>query len=360
MLPNSLSWRRAFTLIELLVVIAIIAILIGLLLPAVQKVREAAARTTCRNNLKQLGLAAHNYQSNYGNLPPGYNGPDPNIHYTTGGPSIFTGGPVHFTGVLWYLLPYVEQNAVYDMTPNMKNAAFVGQWWSVNPDWTAAHTNIKVFICPADTDDRQDSAACLHTFAPNGISTGPNGAGYVMYYFPGYSALGKTNYLGVAGALGRDAVTSSPFDGPGENLALYEGVLFNNSKIKIENIRDGSSNTLMFMETLGGGAPWTKPWPQLPGGNPNNLNVKHTWMGSGALGTKFGIIPPQGPGGPGWQFFSSYHAGTVNACFADGSVRPVQSSDTSQRNPAGTSWRVLQSLAGRQDQTVFNTSILLD
>jgi prepilin-type N-terminal cleavage/methylation domain-containing protein/prepilin-type processing-associated H-X9-DG protein len=360
MLPNSLSWRRAFTLIELLVVIAIIAILIGLLLPAVQKVREAAARTTCRNNLKQLGLAAHNYQSNYGNLPPGYNGPDPNIHYTTGGPSIFTGGPVHFTGVLWYLLPYVEQNAVYDMTPNMKNAAFVGQWWSVNPDWTAAHTNIKVFICPADTDDRQDSAACLHTFAPNGISTGPNGAGYVMYYFPGYSALGKTNYLGVAGALGRDAVTSSPFDGPGENLALYEGVLFNNSKIKIENIRDGSSNTLMFMETLGGGAPWTKPWPQLPGGNPGNLNVKHTWMGSGALGTKFGIIPPQGPGGPGWQFFSSYHVGTVNACFADGSVRPVQFSDTSQRNPAGTSWRVLQSLAGRQDQMVFNTSILLD
>jgi prepilin-type N-terminal cleavage/methylation domain-containing protein len=199
-----LSLFRAFTLIELLVVIAIIAILIGLLLPAVQKVREAAARTTCRNNLKQLGLAAHNYQSNYGNLPPGYNGPDPNIHYTVGGPSIFTGGTVHFTGVLWYLLPYVEQSAVWDQMPNMKSSTFVGQWWSVNPDWTMAHTNIKVYVCPADTDDRQHSAACLHTYAPNGITTGPNAAGAVLYYFPNYSALGKTNYLGVAGALGRE------------------------------------------------------------------------------------------------------------------------------------------------------------
>lgn len=99
--------RRGFTLIELLVVIAIIAVLIGLLLPAVQKVREAANRMSCTNNLKQLGLAAHNYQSTFGQLPPGYLGPIRN----EADPIDWSGH--QFLSTLVFLLPYVEQDNVW-------------------------------------------------------------------------------------------------------------------------------------------------------------------------------------------------------------------------------------------------------
>src|SRR5262249_46062231 len=153
------------------------------------------------------------------------------------------------------------------------------------------HTNLKVYQCPAAINAHTDSTACLYNYQVSGV----NGAhGVVMWYFPGYNALGTSNYVGVAGACDVSAATSSPSDGPGVNLSLYEGLFGRNTKVKFETVSDGTSNTLMFGEGLGGSVAV-------------GLNIKWTWAGMGALGTKFGLRPPPNgdSGGPGYQFYSS-------------------------------------------------------
>ena len=352
-------FRSAFTLIELLVVIAIIAILIGLLLPAVQKVREAAARTTCQNNLKQIGLSAHNYESAFGYFPPGQLGA------INGKSSGFFDAQLY--GSLVFLLPYMELGNVQQPLTTNFDLATIGNrpnqqaWWNVNPDWSLAWTKIKPFRCPSDSVNSATETANGPVIAiePDPTSSSPTNA--VTYgYFTGGNQydVGMTNYTGVAGALGKasEVTTSDGASGPGANLALYEGIFTNRSKTKIVAISDGASNTLMFGEGLGGSVP------------PGQRNFVWSWMGVGSVPTKFGLAPNGGynPGNSGANlaggpnYFSSLHTGIVLFCFGDGSVRSLRPGQTGVRNPttAGSDWYIFQAMSGKADGMIFDVAQL--
>jgi len=338
--------RKGFTLIELLVVIAIIAVLVGLLVPAVQKVREAANRMSCQNNLKQISLASHNYESTNSVLPPGCLG----ASRTVGSTSFWD---AQHTGVLVQLLPYVEEEAIFKQLSISKSVDQKGaSWWSVNPDWSLSYTKIKKFWCPSEGSSASTTvngpAACI---IPNTFDT-PGTNALTIGYFGARPDLdlGKTNYTGVAGALGDGVSTASASDGPGVNLQKYVGIYTNRSKNKTATIQDGSSNTLAFGEGLGGLAQGGQKdfiWP---------------WMSVGCLGTKFGLAPGGGAGATngGWNYFSSRHSQIVNFAFGDGSIRPLRIGATGVRNPtsAGSDWYVLQQMSGMQDGEVYDAGKL--
>lgn len=313
--------RSGFTLIELLVVIAIIAILIGLLLPAVQKVREAAARTTCQNNLKQLGLAAHNYESSFGTLPPGHLGGYP----ARGTTPATLGYAVQCVGVLAHLLPQMEQENVYRVMLNGMPGDYLSvtktynAWWSYTPTFTAAQTKIKTFLCPSDTAD--SATVAYAALQPDLRSPGVIYSWGVGFGGATATALGKTNYVGSSGYV--DYGTG--FDDRG-------GVLGNRTTQKIATITDGSSNTIMFGESLGDPDFGAVAW-------------RHTWMGSGAIPTGWGGISTQPS--TQWFAFGSKHTGVVNFTMGDGSVR-------SMKKP--TTWPLIVWASGVADGVLYDSN----
>src|ERR1700687_3429828 len=254
---------KGFTLIELLVVIAIIAILIGLLVPAVQKVREAASRMSCTNNLHQISLAAHNYQGTIGNLPPGVvlapmaNNINPGAVFSP--PQYPAGFAGPYTGCLVFLLPYIEQDNLYKLIdprffdPN----ANMGAWAYNTPPFDnsaqnqtgylpLAQAHIKTFECPSDNLYAPTSVGVVDGFwveqGHQWIDYLPYGTGGAISSQPNTDvrALGGSNYVASAGAMGDDPDASG--DAFYASLIKWRGPFTRNSKNRITDCTDGSSN----------------------------------------------------------------------------------------------------------------------
>jgi prepilin-type N-terminal cleavage/methylation domain-containing protein/prepilin-type processing-associated H-X9-DG protein len=298
-----LSRRSGFTLIELLVVIAIIAILIGLLLPAVQKVREAAARMSCSNKLKQIGLAAHNYHDTFGNLPPAYDAR---------------------TGLSWHvqILPYIEMDNLYRLFDQTNASISHGIVGRNNPHGLQ---KIATYQCPSSPLTEQAFGAPNNT---NGDSD----------RIPGTAAgapAAIAHYYGVNGPRGTNPTSGTAYP---TGTALHEGVpaatsgMFQrDGKITLPGVTDGTSNTIMVAEmswvqpTFGTRyRTWVRGGEEYAGviaGRPSFVVSGRNLQNPINSILRTNLIAPYND-----MPFGSMHSGGMNACFGDGAVRFIRES----------------------------------
>jgi prepilin-type N-terminal cleavage/methylation domain-containing protein/prepilin-type processing-associated H-X9-DG protein len=340
---------RGFTLIELLVVIAIIAVLIGLLLPAVQKVREAAARLSCQNNLKQIGLAIHNYENTFSYFPPDeYDLPaaDPGVIAAVQGTGNATLGHSMFT----FILPYIEQSSLYnkiDLTKSLFNPVNLPP--CTDPNYggtnTAFSSPIKILLCPSSP-----APAVLNYY---NTLFGPPGWGVnsSCSSTPPDSEWARSDYGPLPGAHSYVVQTFCPPSmaaaaGESGTITFVQGT---QGRRKIADVTDGLSNTALVGEDSG------RP----VGYNRQHANFSYDYGdGVGNLPVD-GVINPVGGGGGAWgdpfSFFHvagadasgnglrngpcmvnctsdnelfSFHPGGINVLFGDGSVHFLKDGDT--------------------------------
>jgi prepilin-type N-terminal cleavage/methylation domain-containing protein len=292
---GSSKLRKGFTLIELLVVIAIIAILVALLLPAVQQAREAARRAQCKSNLKQIGVALHNYHDVHRTLPPGFIGVDlptrtPNIH----GMNSFGWGT--------FILPMIDQASLYqEFNTNVSLLAAANNPASEAP----TQKPLAVYRCPSDT-------------APDVWDLDDDSGNFLI-------KLASSNYVGHFGTLELEDCEMTP-----NKQCIGDGTLYHNSTTRFRDFTDGQSSTLMVGERRSG--------------NPGDFNS--TWVGAPANGeealARILGIADHTPNHEDAHLddFSSMHTGGCHMLAADGAVHFVS------ENMDDTAWKALATRRG--------------
>jgi prepilin-type N-terminal cleavage/methylation domain-containing protein len=299
--------RRAFTLIELLVVIAIVAILMGLLLPAVQKVRESAARLQCENNLKQIGLACHAYHDALQGLPPGYQATQP---YKDGATDTSPGW-----GWSAFLLPYLEQE-------NLARQLNFTQPIASSP---GIQMVLKVYLCPTDVPPQLAFAILDAT-------------GTVLTY------AAPSSY---AATCGPDASDVADF--------LGQGVFYRNSHTRLVEITDGTSQTVLVGERA-----WVDSegiWAGAINGGTMRPGPRNRWQTAIAPAPCLVLahnnwINIKTDADGGLDDFSSYHVNGVNLLFGDGSVHFLQS--ITSDGPEHQAFQALGTRSGGEAIQSFN------
>jgi prepilin-type N-terminal cleavage/methylation domain-containing protein/prepilin-type processing-associated H-X9-DG protein len=310
--------RPAFTLFELLVVIAIFAVLIGLLVPAVQKVREAASRTQCQSNVKQIGVAMHNYHDSYRKLPP----------QVAGNANVCCYGTWQMA-----ILPYVEQDNLWKMYVNFANSQGTAQRYDAGQNIVVSSTRLTLFTCPSDTPATFKSASY-------------NGTSYPLQSHNYLVNVGNIDY-----AQGKDGLLPDQPTG-----LIFGGAPFSRTRqARLTDIKDGTSTTLMVAE--------------IRQGQPGSIKDYrgNTWWAEGSGFTTYRTPNSSGPdfisqncvdasqnplnapcqsvasstGDANINVFAarSRHTGGVNVVMCDGSVHFITD---------GISWDVWQALGTSQ------------